>query len=205
MTGVPPDLQGMIVAKLLSDLFEARKRGRVNPGMVVVEEAHNYIPERGSGRAASTPVIRTIAAEGRKFGLGLLVISQRPARVDKNVISQCNTQIILRVTNPNDLRALSKGIEGMSSELEEEIKRLPPGTAMLVGGDIEHPVTVKVRPRKSRHGGVSTPIVGDGGAGAEGGAKAATKAKGSDTRPDSKEKAERKVEAGGFLRKILGK
>jgi hypothetical protein len=55
------------------------------------------------------------------------------------------------------------------------------------------------------NGGVSTPIVGDGGAGAEGGAKAATKAKGSDTRPDSKEKAERKVEAGGFLRKILGK
>ncbi len=203
MTGVPPDLQGMIVAKLLSDLFEARKRGRVNPGMVVVEEAHNYIPERGSGRAASTSVIRTIAAEGRKFGLGLLVISQRPARVDKNVISQCNTQIILRVTNPNDLRALSKGIEGMSSELEEEIKRLPPGTAMLVGGDIEHPVTVKVRPRKSRHGGVSTPIVGDGRAD-RGGKAAPPQPKGPDKRQDSG-KAERKEPAGGLLRKILGK
>jgi len=123
--------------------------------------------------------------------------------VDKNVISQCNTQIILRVTNPNDLRALSKGIEGMSSELEEEIKRLPPGTAMLVGGDIEHPVTVKVRPRKSRHGGVSTPIVGDGRAD-RGGKAAPPQPKGPDKRQDSG-KAERKEPAGGLLRKILGK
>ncbi|HPE63008.1 MAG TPA: ATP-binding protein [Methanothrix sp.] len=210
MTGVPPDLQGMIVAKLLSDLFEARKRGLVNPGMVVVEEAHNYIPERGSGKAASTTVIRTIAAEGRKFGLGLLVISQRPARVDKNVISQCNTQIILRVTNPNDLRALSKGIEGMSSELEEEIKRLPPGTAMLVSSEIEHPVTVKIRPRKSRHGGVSTPIVGGGkakaAAGPNSGAKPVTpRPRGAEAGGDSGSKIEKRETGGGFLRKILGK
>ncbi len=211
MTGVPPDLQGMIVAKLLSDLFEARKRGFVNPGMVVVEEAHNYIPERGSGKAASTAVIRTIAAEGRKFGLGLLVISQRPARVDKNVISQCNTQIILRVTNPNDLRALSKGIEGMSSELEEDIKRLPPGTAMLVSNEIEHPVTVKVRPRKSRHGGVSTPIVGGERAravprtrGDKGAKTPSSQAGGAKAVPDAGPK-EKKEAGGGFLRKILGK
>lgn len=209
MTGVPPDLQGMIVAKLLSDLFEARKRNLVNPGMVVVEEAHNYIPERGSGKAASTAVIRTIAAEGRKFGLGLLVISQRPARVDKNVISQCNTQIILRVTNPNDLRALSKGIEGMSSELEEEIKRLPPGTAMVVSSEIEHPVTVKIRPRKSKHGGVSTPIVGGerGRATGDGRAKrspAASQTQGASAGQDGGARYEKK-EAGSFLRKILGK
>ncbi|MDD4579429.1 MAG: ATP-binding protein, partial [Methanothrix sp.] len=117
------------------------------------------IPERGTGNAASTNIVRTIAAEGRKFGLGLMVISQRPARVDKNVISQCNTQIIMRVTNPNDLKALSKGLEGMTTELEEEIKRLPAGVAMLVSNEIERPVTVNVRPRKSRHGGVSTQIV----------------------------------------------
>ncbi|HOT06845.1 MAG TPA: ATP-binding protein [Methanotrichaceae archaeon] len=161
MTGVLPEMQSMIVARVLSELFDARKMGRVAPGMVVVEEAHNYIPERGSGRAASTSIIRTIAAEGRKFGLGLMIISQRPARVDKNVISQCNTQIIMRVTNPNDLKALSKGLEGMTAELEEEIKRLAPGTAMLVSNEIERPVVVAVRPRKSRHGGISTPIVAE--------------------------------------------
>jgi DNA helicase HerA-like ATPase len=159
MTGISPELQSMVVARLLTDIFEARKRGQVNPGMVVVEECHNYCPERGSGNAASSSIIRTIAAEGRKFGLGLMVISQRPARVDKNVLSQCNTQIIMKVTNPNDLKALSKGLEGMTTELEEEIKRLPAGTAMLVSNEIERPVLVSVRPRKSRHGGVSTQIV----------------------------------------------
>jgi DNA helicase HerA-like ATPase len=162
MTGVVPELQTMIIAKLLADLFEARKLGKVSPGMVVIEEAHNYIPERGTGKAASSSIIRTIAAEGRKFGLGLLVISQRPARVDKNVISQCNTQIIMRVTNPNDLKALSKGLEGMTGDLEEEIKTLVPGTAMLVSNEIERPVVVNIRPRKSLHGGISTPIVAKG-------------------------------------------
>lgn len=159
MTGILPELQAMIVSRLLTDIFEARKRRLISPGMVVVEEAHNYIPERGTGSAASTSVVRTIAAEGRKFGLGLMIISQRPARVDKNVISQCNTQIIMRVTNPNDLKALSKGLEGMTSDLEEELKRLPSGVAMLVSNEIERPITVNIRPRKSRHGGVSTQIV----------------------------------------------
>ncbi len=159
MTGILPELQAMVVSRLLTDIFEARKRRLISPGMVVVEEAHNYIPERGTGNAASTNIIRTIAAEGRKFGLGLMVISQRPARVDKNVISQCNTQIIMRVTNPNDLKALSKGLEGMTSDLEEEIKRLPAGVAMLVSNEIERPITVSIRPRKSRHGGISTQIV----------------------------------------------
>ena len=159
MTGILPELQSMVVSRLLTDIFEARKRRMISPGMVVIEEAHNYIPERGTGNAASTNIVRTIAAEGRKFGVGLMVISQRPARVDKNVISQCNTQIIMRVTNPNDLKALSKGLEGMTSELEEEIKRLPPGVAMLVSNEIERPIIVNVRPRKSRHGGVSTQIV----------------------------------------------
>jgi DNA helicase HerA-like ATPase len=159
MTGIVPEIQAMIVAKLLTEIFEARKRGLISPGMVVIEEAHNYIPERGTGNAASTNIIRTIAAEGRKFGLGLMAISQRPARVDKNVLSQCNTQIIMRVTNPNDLKALSKGLEGMTAELEDEIKRLPAGVAMLVSNEIERPITVNVRSRKSRHGGVSTPII----------------------------------------------
>jgi DNA helicase HerA-like ATPase len=72
---------------------------KIPPFMLVVEEAHNFCPERGFEKAISSNIMRTIASEGRKFGLGMMVISQRPARVDKNVISQCNTQIILRVTN----------------------------------------------------------------------------------------------------------
>jgi DNA helicase HerA-like ATPase len=205
MTGIQPELQAMIVSRLLTEIFEARKRRLVSPGMVVVEEAHNYIPERGTGNAASTSIIRTIAAEGRKFGLGLMVISQRPARVDKNVISQCNTQIIMRVTNPNDLKALSKGLEGMTSELEEEIKRLPAGVAMLVSNEIERPITVNIRPRKSRHGGVSTQIVSKSkeqppaARGPERGQRSSA------NKPANKPRSEGESKAGGGLfRKVFG-
>jgi DNA helicase HerA-like ATPase len=158
MKGVAPQLQSMLVAKLCGDLFEARKMGNVPPGMLVVEEAHNFCPERGFDKTQSTEILRTIASEGRKFGLGMMVISQRPARVDKNVLSQCNTQIIMKMTNPNDLKAISKGLEGVSSEVEEELKRLPPGVAMLVSNDIEQPVLVDIRVRKSKHGGESVNI-----------------------------------------------
>jgi hypothetical protein len=158
MKGVAPELQSMIVAKLCTELFEARKIGKIPPCMLVIEEAHNFCPERGFDKTISTEILRTIASEGRKFGLGLLVISQRPARVDKNVLSQCNTQIIMRITNANDLKALSKGIEGLSGGLEEEIKRLPPGVAMIVSNKIERPILVGVRVRKSKHGGTSAAI-----------------------------------------------
>lgn len=159
MKGVNPDLQGMIVAKLCSDLFEARKLNIVSPCMLVLEEAHNFCPEKGFGGAICSDILRTIASEGRKFGLGLLVVSQRPARVDKNILSQCNTQIIMKVTNPNDLKAISKGLEGISSGVEDDIKSLSPGVAMIVSNYIERPVLVDIRVRKSRHGGASVPIV----------------------------------------------
>lgn len=158
MKGVDPDLQEIIVARLCSELFEARKAGRIPPGMLIVEEAHRYCPEKGFARTASSEILRTIASEGRKFGLGLLVITQRPAKIDKNVLSQCNTQIILKVTNPNDLRAIIKGLEGVSSEVEEEIKRLPPGVALIVSSDIERPIFVSIRTRRTHHGGASIDV-----------------------------------------------
>lgn len=160
MKGVKPETQQMIVAQLCTRLFEGRKLDKVNAGMLVVEEAHNYCPEKGFGKAESSAILRTIASEGRKFGLGMMVISQRPARVDKNVLSQCNTQIIMKVTNPNDLKAIVSGLESVGKDVEDEIKRLSAGVAMIVSNDIERPIFVDVRVRKSKHGGESIDIVG---------------------------------------------
>lgn len=159
MKGVNPELQAMIVAKLCGDIFEARKLNTVPPCMLVIEEAHNFCPEKGFEKTVSTDILRTIASEGRKFGLGLMVVSQRPARVDKNVLSQCNTQIIMKVTNPNDIKAISKGLEGMSMDMEEEIKRLSPGVALIVSYYIERPILVDIRTRKSKHGGEGVCVV----------------------------------------------
>ncbi|MFP4654820.1 MAG: helicase HerA domain-containing protein [Methanohalobium sp.] len=159
LKGVSPDLQRMIVAEVCSSLFEARKMDNVPPGMLVIEEAHNFAPEKGFSKSQSSEVLRNIASEGRKFGLGMMVISQRPARVDKNVLSQCGTQIIMKVTNPNDLKSISKGLEGVNSYVEDELIRLPQGVAMLVSTDIEKPILVDIRVRKSQHGGKSVNVL----------------------------------------------
>jgi DNA helicase HerA-like ATPase len=97
LRGVPPEVQDIIVAQLSHKLFDARKRGRIPAMLYAIEEAHNFCPQQGTAVAES--ILKTIASEGRKFGLGLCVVTQRPARVDKNVLSQCNTQIILKVTS----------------------------------------------------------------------------------------------------------
>lgn len=158
LKGIEPDIQDIIVYKLLKDLFEMRKTNKIPPFFCVIEEAHNFVPERAGGEKKSSQVIRTIASEGRKFGLGLCVITQRPARIEKNVLSQCNTQIILKVTNPNDLKAISSSVEGITSQSEREIQNLPIGTA-IVTGISDMPFFVKIRPRKSKHGGSSIEIL----------------------------------------------
>ncbi len=147
-----PDVQQIIVFKLAKELFNARKYGKIPEFFFVLEEAHNFCPERGLGEVASSKVLRVIASEGRKFGVGLCIISQRPAKVDKNVLSQCSTQIILKVTNPNDIRAIMDSVEGIELGTREEIKDLPIGICMVVGVT-EQPLIVDIRIRRSQHGG----------------------------------------------------
>ncbi|NIP40932.1 MAG: DUF87 domain-containing protein [Candidatus Aenigmarchaeota archaeon] len=148
----PPEIQQIAVLKIAKELFRARKQGKVNEFFIVLEEAHNFCPERGLGEVSSSKILRTIASEGRKFGVGLCIISQRPAKVDKNVLSQCSTQIILKVTNPNDIKAIMESVEGISFGTKEEIKDLPIGMGLIVGVT-EQPLLVDIRVRKSEHGG----------------------------------------------------
>src|SRR5688572_25663042 len=130
LKGVSPDIQEIVVTRITNLLWEARKRGEIPAHILVVEEAHNFCPERNVGNAVSGGVIRTVASEGRKFGLGLVIVSQRPAKIDKNVLSQCNTQIVLKVTNPNDLKAIVQSVEGINNEVADEIQRLAVGVAL---------------------------------------------------------------------------
>jgi uncharacterized protein len=154
LKGIEPSLQEIIAYKLLYDLFELRKQEKIPPFFTVIEEAHIFCPERSFGETKASQILRTIAAEGRKFGQGLAIISQRPARVDKSVLSQCSTQMILKVTNPNDLKAISNSVEGITTESEKEISNLSIGTA-LVTGIVDVPLFVNIRTRRSKHGGES--------------------------------------------------
>lgn len=159
LKGINPEIQDVIVYKLLKDLFLARKQEKIPPFFCVIEEAHLFCPEKGFGRTKSGEVIRLISSEGRKFGLGLCVVSQRPALVQKSVLAQCSTQIIMKITNPNDLRAVVGSIEGITSETENEIQELPVGSA-LVCGVVDRPLVVTIRPRRSRHGGHAADVLG---------------------------------------------
>ncbi|MAG47751.1 hypothetical protein CL617_04035 [archaeon] len=152
LKGVNRELQEVVVYKLLNDLFDARKKNNVAPFFCVIEEAQNFVPERNVGEAKSSPILRQIAAEGRKFGIGLTIITQRVSRVEKNVLSQCATSIVLRVTNSNDVKSISSSIDGINPEIEKEIRNLPIGTA-LVTGIVDLPLFVNVRPRRTKHGG----------------------------------------------------
>jgi DNA helicase HerA-like ATPase len=151
LRGVPPTQQQIAVTHLTRQLFEARKLNKIPAMMLVVEESHQFCPQQGSARSSN--ILKTIASEGRKFGLGMTLVSQRPAMVDKNVLSQCNTQIILKVTNPNDLKALVASVEGLNNAIIDEIQRLPISIAILIGAGIQIPIFVDIRVRETKHGG----------------------------------------------------
>jgi len=157
LRGSPPDIAQLVVNRILTSLFEMRKINAIPPMLIVTEEAHNYCPQQGS--TAASKIMRTIASEGRKFGLGLVIITQRAAKVDKNVLSQCNTQVILKITNPNDLKAVISSVEGLTTGVTEEIQQLPLGVAIICGGGVQVPLFVRVRPRETRHGGESVKVI----------------------------------------------
>ena len=157
LKGVEPYICELFCSTLLRNLFEKRKREEIPSFLLVLEEAHNFCPEASLGKLKSTKIIRTLAGEGRKFGIGLCVISQRPAKVDKNVISQCTTQILLKITNPNDLKSVIASSEGVDSSSEQEIQKLNIGTCLLTGL-IDIPLKINVRPRVSKHGGETVTI-----------------------------------------------
>ena len=99
-----------------------------------------------------------ISSVGRKIGLGLCVVSQRPALLQKTVLAQCSTQIVMKITNPNDLRSITASAEGVGSETAEEIQNLPIGSA-LVCGVVDRPLVVRVRRRRSKHGGEAVNVL----------------------------------------------
>jgi hypothetical protein len=151
LKGVDSSIYEILVSQLLKQLFMARKKEETPPFFLVLEEAHNFIPEKNLGEMKTSKICRTIAAEGRKFGLGLCLITQRPAKVDKNVLSQCSTQLILKITNPGDLKAVVGSCEGLTKNSEAEIQKLNIGSSLLCGV-VDIPLKINIRPRITKHG-----------------------------------------------------
>ncbi len=144
----------MVVSYLARKLFSARRNGIIPPFLLVVEEAHQFAPETMRKESAiSRGIITTIAREGRKFNASLCLISQRPIQLSTTALSQCNTHVILRVTNPYDLDHIGKSSEGINSSVLKQISSLRVGSGLIVGEAVNYPLFIDIRQRKSKESG----------------------------------------------------
>lgn len=161
--------QQMIATVLLRRLYQARlaavrNRGEddeydgeiiEHPLFALFEEGHRFSP--ATGEAPSLGIMRTITSEGRKFGFGLGIISQRPSKIDQDVLSQCGTQVTMQIQNPSDQDAIKNSVEAAGEEVLRELPGLTPGQAVVSGDAMNTPVLIQVRPRYTEHGAGSIP------------------------------------------------
>ena len=156
--------QQVIVATLLRRLNQARmdtERGKVHSGemylpypvFVLLEEAHHFAP--GGTEVVSTAILKQVLAEGRKFGIGVGLISQRPGKLDADVLSQCQTQCIMRIVNEIDQKSVASAIEGVGRDLLNNLPALSKGQVIVAGAGVNTPVICRVRQRYTQHGGES--------------------------------------------------
>jgi DNA helicase HerA-like ATPase len=138
----------IVVTRIARSLFEARRNKIIPPFIIIIEESHQFCPQgEEESKAISRNVIEQIAREGRKFFASLVLISQRPIRLSTTALSQCNTHIILRITNPYDLQHIEESSEGITSEIARAISGLKVGEAFIVGEAVNFPILIKVRKR----------------------------------------------------------
>ncbi|MFX1506288.1 MAG: ATP-binding protein [Promethearchaeota archaeon] len=137
--------RSIIVLHFLKRLYNLRIQGDIPPSLFVVEEAHNFCPE--SSRSISKRIIETIAREGRKFYTSLCLISQRPVNLSVTAISQCNTNLILRIRNPYDQDFIGRISEGIDRSTLKMLPDLEIGEAILVGEGINFPTLFRIRSR----------------------------------------------------------
>ncbi len=157
--------QQVIVATLLRRVYRARmdtERGKVHlgderhlpyPVFILIEEAHHFAPH--GGEVVTTNILKQVLAEGRKFGIGVGLISQRPGKLDADVLSQCLTQCIMRIVNVVDQQSVAMAVEGVGRELLDNLPALSKGQAIIAGAAINTPVICRVRTRITLHGGES--------------------------------------------------
>lgn len=141
--------QSTLVAVILKHLFEERAsmRNQIPPFLAVLEEAHNFVPSHTEGQAdtPSLEVIRKVITEGRKFGTGLLLISQRPSRLDETTLSQCNTFLIFRLVNPRDQSFVEKVMENLSKADGRLLPAFGPGQGIVSGQAVRFPLVIQAK------------------------------------------------------------
>jgi hypothetical protein len=151
ISGLPNEVAGPLTAMLARLLFQYKlyqthdERAK-DPVLLVCEEAHRYVPDRGEAQYASAQnAIRRIAREGRKYGLGLMLVSQRPADIEGTVISQCGTWLVLRLSNHSDQQHVARFLPDGLSGLVKALPNLAQQEAVFVGEGASLPARIRIR------------------------------------------------------------
>lgn len=151
ISGLPNEVAGpltALIARLLFQykLWQKREEREKDPILFICEEAHRYVPNHGEAQyKEAQEAVRRIAKEGRKYGVGLMLISQRPSDVEATVLSQCNSWIILRLTNSNDQEHVSKFLPDSLVGLTKMLPSLTRREAIFVGEAAALPSRIRIK------------------------------------------------------------
>lgn len=159
---VPTDVRTTLVAVLGRLTFETaqrfrRQHGGLMPMVLVLEEAHNFLQRQSADLTDTSSAVRCrhtfekIAKEGRKFGVGLVVSSQRPAELSPTTVAQCNSFVLHRIVNDRDQELVSRLAPDTSGSLLKELPSLPTQQAILMGLAAEIPLVFDVRLLAEEH------------------------------------------------------
>lgn len=153
---VPVEIVHLIVAVVARIIYESLQRyrkyyGKELPTLIVMEEAHTFIKKYSdddtdfSSNKLCTKIFEKIAREGRKFGLGLIVSSQRPSELSPTVLSQCNSYILHRIVNDKDQEMVKRLVPDNLGNLLDELPSLPTKKAIVLGAAVPIPTVVDIK------------------------------------------------------------
>lgn len=167
LSGVPTDILQTTIGALLRLLYEAlfwardlSQGGRHRPMLVVMEEAHIYLNDKLEGMASK--VVQRIVKEGRKYGIGAMIVSQRPSEINPTILSQCGTFFALRLTNSSDRNHITSAVSDNLDGLTSMLPILRTGEAIILGEAVKLPMRTTIEaPPKNRRPDSQDPIIFD--------------------------------------------
>jgi len=151
LSGIPFEIVDVTVAvltRLLFDLNFWTPALQRHPTLLVYEEAHNYVPRTDRGRNFARTSVERVAKEGRKYGVSAMIVSQRPAELSDTVLAQCNSFVVMRISNPEDQHYVSKVVGDHFAGVMQMLPSLRPGEAFVIGDSVLMPMrTLVAMPR----------------------------------------------------------
>ena len=134
-----------IISRLLFEFSKDRKERASIPFHIFLEEAHRYVQKDSDTFLIGYNIFDRIAKEGRKYGVILDIISQRPVEISDTVISQCSNFLIFKMTHPKDIKYIEEMLPNISADVIEKQKILQPGNCVCFGSGFKIPMIVKLQ------------------------------------------------------------